>query len=195
MATYLLQLPIGEIVRNPDGTFRGQIFDSSESEKFWAPQSPEFNGGWDAGDKLIVTCGFHTAEIIDPSTGQPYPLNEQPVPSDFYGLSVDGLYDPTAQQLQRAERNLKSQSAGIVGPGITTSATPNNNTDIFYNAQSFSEDVQLQPASRGTIPNIVYMWTMDFNANFNNNGAGNVNTLEIELLFGYGDPMLVESLT
>jgi len=197
MATYVLTLPIGQITRNSNGTFSGQLFNSKQLESEWRPISPEHNGGWKAGDKLIVACGFHTKEIIDPHTSQPYPSNEQPTPSDFYGLSVDALYNPTPQQIRNAENNLKNQHAGIIGPGITNNTIPNNGTDIFYNAVSDSENVNLQPSSRGTIEDIVYMWTMDFNSSFNppTPRGANMNPLEIELIFGYGDPMLAESLT
>lgn len=189
MATYVLTLPVGQITRNADGTFRGQLFDSQKLESAWSPTSPENNGGWKAGDKLMVVCGFHTSKLKD------YPDNEQPTPSDFFGLSVDALYDPTQQEIISAENTLKRKSSGIVGSGITVNSTPNNNTDVFYKAISYTENVNLQPASRGTITDIVYMWSMDFNSNFNNNGKGNIDTLKMELIFGYGDPMIAESLT
>ena len=187
---YTLTLPKGKI-QLIDGKFRGQLFKSSQVDA-WSPQNPAAAGGWVSGDSLTVIATFNTGQVIDPSTGQPYA--KQPTPSDYYGLSVDALYNPTSGQVTTAENNLKRQAAGVAGPGITTSGTPNNATDIFYNAVSTKGTISLVPSSRGSF-DVVYKWVMTFNPNFNNGGTTAIDTTKIELIFGYGDPMLSESMT
>jgi hypothetical protein len=171
---YSLILPQGVITENR-GSFVG-----SQTHGIWSPCNPVAVGGWKAGDTLIVICTFD----LNPNT------SDLPDASEYYGLSAAALNNPTANGIQGVINKMKRQSAGIVEGGITQSATPNNNTDIFYNAVSNSESIPLTPSSRGTIQNIVYKWTMDYNANY-----VNVNPINIELIYGYGDPMLTESLT
>lgn len=172
---YVLILPEGAITEN-----RGK-FVGSKTVGIWSPHNPDYNGiGWQAGDTLTVVATFN----LNPNTPT------LPPASEYYGLSCAALNDPTPSGISNIENWLKGQAAGVAGAGITTNTTPDNNTDIFFNAVPYRTNIQLQPSSRGTISNIVYKWTMDYNANY----VG-VNPLNVELIYGYGDPMLSESLT
>lgn len=192
MSTYILTLPIGKITLGPNGKFNGQVFNSGDLKNAWSPSNPNTNGGWQQGDKLIVVCGFHTAEIINPETNQPYPT--QPTPADFYGLSVAALYNPTKQDIRNAENQLARNQAGTVGTGITENSAPSA-SDLFFNAKSSKEDVWLQPTSRGELKDIVFMWTMDFNSGYVPRNGSEFDTDKVDLIFGYGDPNVGDDWT
>ncbi|MEO1263756.1 MAG: hypothetical protein AAFZ15_33420 [Bacteroidota bacterium] len=199
MTEYTLVLPMGKITYDPDkDSFRGQIFKSSELKSAWHPKDPggKYGKGWMEGDTLEVVCTFHTALIIDPTTitpanpdGNPYPMDKQPKPSDFYGLSVSALNNPTEQEIKGAENDLSTKRAGIVDKGITESSTPDNSKHIFYNAKPSRTTQTLDPEERGTLKDIVYKWKMDFNPNFKPS-KGVMNPKKIDIIFGYGDPMV-----
>lgn len=173
---YHLTLPKGVITEN-----RG-VFVGSKTHGIWSPFAPGSKSapkGWQAGDKLVVTCTFN----LYPNT------TDLPKAKDYYGLSVAAINNPTPAEVKKVEGNMKRRSAGTTGQGVTTSTTPNDQS-IFYNAVPEKATFALQPASRGIINNIVYHWTMDYNAAY-----PGVNPTDIEIIFGYGDPMIDEEIT
>jgi hypothetical protein len=169
--TYHLTLPQGLI------TFRNGMYQGSNTQAVWSPCNPNEAGGWQNGDILIVSCSFN----LNPSMPTPPPARE------YAGLCA-GACNATNQT---AVTGLINQAKGLpfstpgrlLGSGITTSATAAA-TNLFYNATSVTGTFPLRPASRGTLTNYVYQWTMTYNGS---NTVANGNTVEI--VFGYGDPM------
>jgi len=163
---YTLTLPKGQI------SFKHNLFVGSTTQGQWAPTNPEQQGGWANGDILQVSCTFN----LNP------PISPLPAASDYEGLVVGALNDPTPQQIEALKNQIISTwSGGTVVAGITENSSPGSG-DIFYNAQPQSFTTQLTPSSRGTLTNLVYEWTMAYN------GAGGFDPRNIELVFGYGDP-------
>lgn len=169
---YHLTLPKGQI------KLRGNVFVGSNTEGEWSPVNPMKLGGWKKGDELTVTCTFNT---------QPEGLPRLPDANEYFGLSVAALNNPTEQEIQNEIRKVKSFSAGQALDGITNSDNPANS--IFYKAKSETVNIPLQPSSRGTIQNIVYDWHMVYTGN------EGLDPNNIELIFGYGDPMDSEERT
>ena len=170
---YFLTLPQGAITVN-----RGQ-FVGSHTVGIWSPFNPVHNNGWQEGDTLTIVATFNL-----------YPENlapNFPRAFEYVGLSAAALNRPTRERINQVIGQLMRPSRGTVAEGITENSTPNNATDIFYNVVSETETISLQPSSRGTIQNLVYQWKMDYNSNYEN-----VDPMDIELIFGYGDPMDTE---
>ena len=118
---YFLTLPKGAITVD-----RGQ-FVGSKTVGIWSPFNPLRNNGWQQGDTLTIVATFNLyPENLAPSF---------PPASAYFGLSVAALNKSTQAQINRVIRSLSGQSAGVVGQGITTNSTPDNSTDIFYNAR------------------------------------------------------------
>lgn len=184
---YTLTEPKGQIV------FRNNLFHGSQVEGNWSPFNPEQNQGWQDGDTLTVTCTFN----LYPN-GTKGPDFVGPNANQYMGLCVGALNKPTPGQIQ----NLKSRISGArIGngklfDGITTNATPSDN-DIFYAAVSTAlgtsqtlEGNDQYGSPRGTISgDLIYQWTMQYNA------SSNFDPTDIEIIFGYGDPMIDEEKT
>lgn len=172
MATsYTLTLPQGVITEN-----RGQ-FVGSETHGIWSPVNPKALGGWKDGDTLTVVCTFNL---------NPENTADLPPASSYFGLSAAAINNASSTAgetaINQAKTWLASQRAGIVGAGITTGSA--SSSFLFYNASSETENIPLVPTTRGTITDIVYEWNMTYNANY-----PNVTVKDIEIIFGYGDPM------
>jgi len=165
---YRLTLPIGQI------HFKNNLWIGSQTTANFLPWNPEVVGGWKTGDTLQVMCAFDLNPNITPL----------PPATEYQGLVVGALNNPTAAEIRALKQTITGTwSGGTVQAGITTNSSPGA-TDIFYNATSLSAPpLQLTPSSRGTLPSLVYEWTMTYNA------SGNFNPNGIELVFGYGDPM------
>lgn len=166
---YHLLLPKGTITENR-GAFVG-----SETHGIWSPYKPGSKSapkGWQKGDQLIVSCEFN----LYPNT------TDLPPASAYYGLSVAAINNASVEQQKIVEKEMQRKSAGVVGEGVTESVFPAG--CLFYKAVPLRTSIPLQPASRGTVNNIVYQWSMDYNADY-----PNVNPTAINIIFGYGDPM------
>lgn len=171
---YFLTLPKGKI------TFRNGMYQGSNTEAVWAPCNPNDVGGWQNGDTLTVNCTFNLN-----------PTNVVPPPSTEYaGLCVGSCNAANTAGVKalisEAQAIFVPNPGKILGSTISTSPTPAPNA-IFYNAKSMTGTFALQPASRGSLNNYIFQWTMTYNAN--NTIA---NGTDVEIVFGYGDPMTSE---
>jgi hypothetical protein len=168
---YHLTLPKGLI------TFRHGIYQGSNTQAVWSPCNPTDNGGWQNGDTLMVSCSFN----LNPNIAVPPPSSE------YAGLcagSCSGKDQTTINALIAQAQAIYVPTPGqLLGNGITTSATPAD-SNLFYNAASVTGTFVLKPAGRGTLPNYIYQWTMTYNGT-NTVADGN----DVEIVFGYGDPM------
>ena len=145
---------------------------------------------------MTVTCTFNPYPGIAAGTSKDDFVG--PAASEYMGVCVGALNNPTAAEIA----SLKSQIAGsYVGngklfAGVTANATASA-SDIFYGATSTSLPSALalkgkteSGVSRGSLPaGLIYSWTMTYN------GAGGFNGTDVELIFGYGDPMVDEEKT
>lgn len=164
---YTLTLPKGQI------HFKHNLFTGSETQGQWSPMNPAENGGWKSGDVLQVSCTYN----LNPN------IKKLPPASDYEGLVVGALNNPTKAQITALKNHIIGTfSGGTVVAGITTNSSPGAG-DIFYAAASKTFSAQLNPPSRGELNNLVYEWTMTYNA------EGGFDPMNIELVFGYGDPM------
>lgn len=172
MTPYTLTEPKGQI------TFRDKKWYGSKVEGHWAPYNPNIVGGWKDGDTLTVSVTFNVDPTMPP--GQP-----QPPASQYYGLCVAALNEPTEQEIEAVDKKMSGstgRSGGLFG-GITTSAIAGSN--IFYNAKSTPLGASVPVAGGGNLSaTLIFMWTMQYNA------KGGFNAQDIELIFGYGDPMI-----
>lgn len=169
--TYNLTLPKGFI------TFRNGIYQGSNTEAVWSPCNPDDNSGWQDGDILIITCSLN----INPAMTNPPPATQ------YAGLCAGACNDSdqsTINALISQAKQIYVPSPGqLLGTGITTSATPQP-SNLFYNAIAIKGTFILTPPSRGTLTNYIYQWTLTYNGN-NTIAKGN----QVEIVFGYGDPM------
>ncbi len=186
MTAYTLNLPKG-VITYGHGAWRG-----SSTQGEWSPFNPIDAGGWKAGDTLTVTVAFN----LKPSN---LPQNEWPPASEYHGAAAIALYNPTTAQIQQAVRDLYNGPGwnikGFVGAGISTSsAEPQPGSGVyFYDAQASTLSVGLTPASRGSLDNYIHQWTMKY---YNDPTLTNpAEGTHIELVFGYGDPMVSEEDT
>lgn len=173
---YSLTLPKGVIV------VRGGIFTGSNTTAIWSPCNPNELGGWLDGDQLTVVCTFN----LNP------PISPQPGAGEYAGLCAGACSD--TDKVGVAALISQATSLFVPNPGqllstngisqITSNPTATAD-NIFYNAQSTTGNFTLTPASRGTLSNYIYQWTMTYNGN---NTVVSDGT-HVEIVFGYGDPM------
>jgi C1A family cysteine protease len=138
----------------------------------WSPHNPNDAAGWLDGDTLTITCAFNTNP-----TGLP-------AAASYNGLSIGAASsqapaDVTALLTQAQQ--LSGSKGQLLGIGITAGAA--RGAAVFYNAQSaIIPVINLQPASRGSLINFVYQWTMTYNGN----NTVVANERQPALVFGYG---------
>ena len=175
--TYHLTLPKGLI------TFRNGIYRGSHTEAVWSPANPKDLGGWQDGDTLIVTCSFN----LNPEIPSPPPH------TDYVGLCAGACNSTNTSEVNsliRTARSLGFPNPGeLVGNGISTSSSRSASA-IFYKCTSKIGTFPLQPPSRGTLTNYVYQYEMLYNGQ-NTVASGT----EVEVVFGYGDPMDSEEIS
>jgi len=173
---YTLTLPAGVI------TVRNGIYKGSNTQAQWAPCNPLQNGGWKAGDTLLVTCTLNLSPNVNP----------MPPSTDYAGLCAGACAannQAAVNALTALAVNLPIPNPGqLLGTGITTSATAIPSA-IFYNCIATTGTFVLPapPPNRGTLTNYIYQYSMAYNAGNTITGAGGGNNVEI--VFGYGDPM------
>lgn len=161
-------------------TYKDGIYSGSSPESVWSPFNPSENGGWQDGDELQVVCTFD----LNPNTD---PL---PPASQYAGLSVGACNttnDTKKAKLINKARTLNYGNKGqLLDDAITESDSASDN-NIFYKATNEKVTIQLQPTSRGILSNYVYKWSMVYN------GSNTVaNGDQVEIIFGYGDPQVVD---
>jgi C1A family cysteine protease len=138
----------------------------------WSPHNPNDAAGWMNGDTLTITCAFN--------------INAAGLPdaASYNGLSVGAasIQDPTTVNALLSQAQQLSGTAGqLLGTGIVTGGA--SDTTLFYNAQStIIPVINLQPASRGSLTNFVYQWTMTYNGN----NTVVANERQPVLVFDYG---------
>lgn len=177
---YHLTLPQGTI------SVRNGIFQGSQTNVIWSPCNPNEMGGWMDGDELNVVCTFNLNPPITPLPGS----------GEYAGLCVGACSDQDTtgitQLITEAQQiyvpNVGQLLGTSSGQQITTNATPASG-NIFYNAQSTSGDFPLTPSTRGTLSNYIYKWVMFYNGSNTVVPSGS----NVEIVFGYGDPMWSES--
>lgn len=177
---YHLTLPQGTI------SVRNGIFKGSQTNVIWSPCNPNEMGGWMDGDELNVVCTFNLNPPISPLPGA----------GEYAGLCVGSCSDQDAtgiaQLVAEAQQILVPNIGQLLGTSsgqqITTNATPAAG-NIFYNAQPTSGDFPLTPSSRGSLSGYIYKWVMYYNGS-NTVVPGGSN---VEIVFGYGDPMWSET--
>jgi hypothetical protein len=170
---YQLTLPKGAIKR------RGTVYIGSHTDMIWSPVNPEDNGGWKNGDILSVTCSFN----LNPD------VNPKPPSYDYGGLCAGACNSGDSSAvaaLIRAAKNLPLRTTGVLlNSGMTTNTTPASD-NIFYGATYEAATFHLERTypNNKTLVNYKYHWEMIFN------GANTVADGEnVEIVFGYGDPM------
>lgn len=167
---YSLTLPKGAITKTRKGIYQG-----SNTEAQWAPFNPNLNGGWKSGDTLDVICTFN----INPPGITPPPAGE------YVGLCAGACHINSPIEIAKLIREATSIGSGnpgkLVGNGIVKGAK--TDSAIFYNAVATTHTIVL-PNGRGTLTNYVYKWAMTYN-DTNTVATGE----DVEIVFGYGDPM------
>lgn len=169
---YHLTLPKGLI------TLRNGIYQGSHTEAVWSPFNPIETGGWQNGDTLAVVCSFN----LNPNVSPKPPANQ------YAGLCA-GACNATNQgavnSLIAQAKSLPLASPGkLLGNGISTATSSPPATALFYKCVATTGTFALQPTSRGTLTNYVYRYVMTYNGS---NTVANGN--QVEIVFGYGDPM------
>jgi peptidyl-Lys metalloendopeptidase len=177
--SYTLTLPEGTI------SVRNKIFKGSQTEAIWSPCNPNEVGGWLQGDQLAVICSFN----LNP------PITPQPSASEYCGLCVGACSDQDTNGIA----TLISEAQGIYVPNpgqllgvnslnqVTTNTTPVA-SNIFYSADMTAGTFPLTPATRGTLSNYIYQWSLTYNGDNTIVPSGS----NVEVVFGYGDPMWSE---
>lgn len=172
---YTLTLPAGTITLTRDGIFKG-----SNTTASWSPCNPldSSAGGWVDGDTLVVTCSLNI---------NPQGLSKLPPSTEYVGLcagACNATDTTTVNRLIADAKGIITPNPGkLIGNGISTSSS-RSTTSIFYNCTQLTESFILKPSSRGTLNNYVYQYSMTYNGQ---NTVAPAN--QVEIVFGYGDPM------
>ncbi len=191
MLHYSLTLPQGEItlVGAEAGIVRGvrgNMYRGSTTIAVWSPAHPIDLGGFKDGDELVVRATFN----LNPTTMS---ADLRPPAINYVGLSVGACHSTDRAAVEGLEHKAKNLALGNVGHllgGISTSQERSNDA-IFYKAESYViPEMQLDPPSRGKLINYVHKWKMIFNSHNTIDPSGK----EVELVFGYGDPMFSEDI-
>ena len=178
---YTLTLPEGTI------TYKGGNYHGTATTGHWSPANPDTFGGLKDKDTVSVVCTFN----LNPTMPHNVPM---PGYSDYYGLCVGACEKGDTAAITRMEtakyystktgQLVQYPLDGVMQTTTTTNAvaTPEN---IFYNAQSESQPSTVLSNNRGTLPALVYNWTMTYN------GSNDIcsNGKDVEIVYGYGDPM------
>lgn len=202
--TYVLTLNAGKI-NFVEGAVRGQMFEGSETTANWSPMNPKMRGGFKDGDILRVVATFNLSPENLEKEGKPWPPA-----SNYVGLSVGACLDSDEgriQELLGKARALPYEHNGHLLGGILPDESdpefhegpyqdhhgddPNNYIFLHAKGTRFGAPVPLEKNQynehdRGELPgSLVYKWEMIFNGHNNIDPTGK----EVELIFGYGDPM------
>ena len=182
MTAYHLTLPKGTITKS-----HGEMYHGSHTTAVWAPYNPLTVGGWKKGDTVEIMCTFN----LEPDN---LDKKDWPPAKNYNGLCVGACMasDKAAvtQLIASAKRLALGNKGQLIGSHITK-ANKKSYNDIFYNAQlTILPNIELNPSNRGTLTGLVYEWTLTYN-----DEQDVASPKDIELVFGYGDPMAAEVMT